>query len=458
MFPGIRNVLLQRPDRTFVNKLIHLVLPMALQQLLMSSLFIFDTIFVGGLGDAYLGAVGQAGNLTMLMWCGYYAISSAGSIYAAQYWGKNKDVTGVRKAFTVSLLFNAVIAVVFFAIAFFLRDFLMQILSRDPEVRRIGSLYLSIVCFAYPFWAVSSVIAAILRSVGITKMPMIASVVSSVVNIAIDSVLVNGYLGFPKLGVPVAAASTILASVIELVLLLIFTRRSDGALAGKFSDFVRPEKSMVLQFLKTALPLAAKDQLWAAGVTVYSIAFAALGVASTAAFNVYNTLGEFMNVLFVSLGGAGGILIGHELGAGEIARAKNYAWRLIRLVTISGILLCPVFILLRDVMLLPFPNLTQGALQDAKGALLLMSFIIWAKGINFTNMNGILRSGGDTVGAAAIDIGMLWLVGVPLTTVAAMVLHLPFTAVFAMTCVEELVKVGVGIARVRRYKWAKVLV
>ena len=111
MFPGIRNVLLQRPDRTFVNKLIHLVLPMALQQLLMSSLFIFDTIFVGGLGDAYLGAVGQAGNLTMLMWCGYYAISSAGSIYAAQYWGKNKDVTGVRKAFTVSLLFNAVIVI-----------------------------------------------------------------------------------------------------------------------------------------------------------------------------------------------------------------------------------------------------------------------------------------------------------------------------------------------------------
>lgn len=447
-----------KQDKEFLHKLWHLTLPMALQQILMSTLFIFDTVFVGGLGDAYLSAVGQASNITMLLWCGFYAVSSAGSIYAAQFWGKNKDIEGVRKAFTTSLLFGGVVAVIFFIMAFFLNKYVMIILAKDPEVRRIACTYLSIVCFSYPLWAVSSMLAGILRSIGITKIPLYASVVGFGVNIALDSVLVNGYLGFPKWGVKAAAASTVIGAFLELSLLVILSRRAKSPVSLHRRDFVKPEKKLARQFFLAALPLAAKDQLWALGVTMYSISFTSLGVAASAAYNVYNTLGEFMNVFFISVGGAGGIMIGHLLGAAETDKAKNYAWRLLRIILLSGIILCPVFILLRGVMLLPFPNLTAEAVTYSNQALLLMSFIIWAKGINFTNMNGILRSGGDTVGAASIDIGMLWFFGVPLTLIAAMVLHLPFWQVFAMTCLEEIVKTGIGIARVRKYKWAKTLV
>jgi putative efflux protein, MATE family len=458
MFASVKNVLLMPRDKAFYNKLIHLALPIMLQQLLMSSLFILDTVFVGGLGDDYLGAVGQANHITMLMWCGYFAVSSSGAIFAAQYWGKDKDAAGVRKSYTASLIFNVFVGAVFFILAFVFHDAVMSVLNADSQVRQIGAQYLSIVCFAYPVWMVSSVLAAILRSMGIVKAPMIASVCSAAINILLDSVFVCGNLGFPKLGVAAAAASTIIGAVLELVLLLVFARRSKSAITVRRTDFIRPGRETIRQFLKTALPLAAKDQLWALGVTVYSISFAALGVASTAAFTVYGTMGEFTNVLFIAFGNAGGILIGHELGAGKIERSRNYAWRLLRLVFLTGVALCPVFILLRGVLLLPYPNLTAEAIEKARGGLLLVACIIWARGINYTNMNGILRSGGDTMGAAAIDIGMLWFVGVPLTVLAGMVLHLPFMAVVSMTCVEEIVKVFVSIARVKKYKWAKQLV
>jgi putative MATE family efflux protein len=458
MFSSAKNVLLMPRDKVFSNKIIHLALPMILQQFLMSSLFIFDTIFIGGLGDAYISGVGQSNNLTMLMWCGYYAVTSTGAIFSAQYWGKNKDKIGIRKSFTGSLVFNSFIAVTFFILALVFNKSVMSVLHSDEGVRSIGAGYLSLVCFAYPVWAVSSVYAATLRSMGITKTPMIASVVAVVINILLDSVFVCGNLGFPKLGVTAAAASTVLGAALELTLLLIFARRSGSALEARKADFVWPGKDMIRKLLKTALPLTAKDMFWALGITVYSISFAALGVASSAAYNVYNTLGEFMNLFFFSFGSAGGVLIGHSLGAGEIDRSKNYAWRLLRLIFLSCLALCPVFILLRDVMLLPFPNLSAEATANVQSALLLISFIIWAKGINFSNMNGILRAGGDTFGAAAIDICVLWLVGVPLTVIAGIALHLPFEVVVSMTCVEELVKVFVSIARVRKYKWARQLV
>ena len=458
MFSSVKNILLMPRDKAFSNKLVHLALPMMLEQFLMSSLFIFDTVFVGALGDEYLGAVGQAGNIQMLLWCGFFALSSAGAIFAAQYWGKNKDETGIRKVFSVSLIFTMLIAAVFFILSFFFGNEVMSVLTSDDKVRQIGAEYLSIVCFAYPLWAVMSVLASMMRSMGMTKKPMIASIVSAVFNILADGVFVNGNIGFPKLGVPAAAASTVVGALIELVLLFIFARRSDSPIMARRRDFVWPGKEMIKKYLKTALPLAAKDQLWAGGVAVYSISFAALGVAATAAYNVYGTLVRFMDVLFMALGNAGGILIGHELGAGKIERAKNYSWRLLRMVFLSSVALCPVFILFRDVMLLPYPNLTSQAIGFARESLLFGSLIIWARGINYTNMDGILRAGGDTLGAAAIDIGVLWGVGVPLTLLAGMILHLPFSTVIIMTCLEEVIKVAISIARVKKYKWAKQLV
>ncbi len=445
-------------DKVFSNKIVKLAIPMALQQLLMSSLFIFDKIFVGALGDAYIAAVGQANNITMLMWCGFYAVTSTGAIFSAQYWGKDKDQVGIRKSFTGALIFNSVIAVVFFTIALAFNNSVMSILHDDSSVREIGTGYLSLIGFAYPIWGVSSVYAAILRSMGITKTPMIASVVSVTLNILLDSVFVNGNLGFPKLGVTAAALSTVVGAALELALLLIFARRSRSALSARKADFVWPGNDMIRKLFKTARLLTAKDMLWALGMAIYSISFAALGVAASAAFNVYNTLGEFMNLVFFAFGSAGGILIGNMLGAGEIETAKNYAWRLLRLVFLSCLALCPVFILLRGVFILPFPELSEEAIGNIQNALLMISFFIWARGINFSNMNGILRSGGDIIGAAAIDIGVLWIVGVPLTVIAGMVLHLPFTVVVLATCVEEFVKVFISVARVRKYKWAKQLV
>jgi Na+-driven multidrug efflux pump len=232
--------------------------------------------------------------------------------------------------------FNAFIAVTFFTLAFVFHDAVMGVLNPHSEsIRKIGAEYLSIVCFAYPIWAVSSVYAAILRSMGITKKPMIAAVIAMSLNILLDSVFVNGNFGFPKLGVPAAAASTIVGAALELTLLLIFTRRSNSALEARKADFIWPGRKTVRKMLKTAAPLTAKDMLWALGIAVYSISFASLGETSIAAYNVYSTMGEFMNVLFLSFGGAGGVLIGHVLGAGEIDTAKSYAWRLLRLVFLA---------------------------------------------------------------------------------------------------------------------------
>ncbi|NLW89695.1 MAG: MATE family efflux transporter [Clostridiaceae bacterium] len=445
-------------DGEFNKKLMKLTIPMALQQLMMCCVFLFDTIIVSGLGDEYLGASGQSGHFTFLMWSGLFAISGAGSIYAAQYWGKDKDITGVRKAFTTTLLFGAGIAVPFFIVGFFFRDQVMFILAQDDRTRELGVQYLSIVSFAYLFWFMAAMFCSVLRSMGITRIPMIASAVSIGINVIMDSLIVYGFLGFPRLEIKGAALSTVVGAFVELVLLIVLARKAKLAVTFKRKDIVRPDRELLKKFTKAVIPMLAKDQMWALGVTVYSICFTYLGVAQTAAYNAYANLGEFMNIAFCAIGSAGGIMIGHELGKGELEKAKNYGWRLLRLILVTGLILCPIFILLSRVLLLPFPKLTPEAIQYAHQALVIISLVIWARGINFTNMNGILRAGGDTLGAALIDIGTLWLFGVPLALLAVIYLGLPFWGLMAVIATEEVIKVGISISRVRTYKWAKQLV
>ena len=458
MTSSIQRIIHMPHDPEFYTKLLRLMGPMAIQQLLMSSLFIIDTIIVSSLGDFYIAAVGQANQISLLMWCAFSAIESGGAVFAAQYWGKNKDLAGVHRAFTGSIVFGGGIALLFFVISVFFNNPVMHILAKDPTVIAIGCSYLRIAGFAYLLQVFSAMLSGILKATNNTRIPMIASISSVLTNVVLDILLINGYCGFPRLEEKGAALATVIAAFVDISVMVLLSRAAKAPVALRRSEFVRLDRVFSVKFSKIVAPMLTKDILWAMGVLLYGITFSYMGTAAIAAYNVFGTVGGVVNIFFISAGSAGGILIGHMLGASEIEKAKNYSWRLLRMMFISGIILCPLLFFGRDLLLIPFPNLSAEAITYAKQALLLTSFVIWAKGINFTNMDGILRAGGDTVAAFVIDIGSLWGIGVPLTMVSGMLLHLPFWQVFMMTCLEELLKTVVGTVRVSKYKWAKRLV
>ena len=234
---------------------------MAIQQFLMSSLFIIDTIIVSSLGDSYIAAVGQANQISLLMWCSFYAISSGGALFAAQYWGKNKDLEGVHRAVTVSMLFGGIIALIFFIIAFFFNDPAMHIMAKDPEVIAIGRSYIRIAGFAYLVQVVSAMLSSILKSTDNTRIPMIASISSIVTNIVLDTLLVYGYWGFPRLEEKGAAIATVIASLVDIIVMVSLARAANQSVALRLSDFVAPGKVFMRQFVRIVSPILTKDLL-----------------------------------------------------------------------------------------------------------------------------------------------------------------------------------------------------
>ena len=70
----------------------------------------------------------------------------------------------------------------------------------------------------------------------------------------------------------------------------------------------------------------------------------------------------------------------------------------------------------------------------------------------------ILRSGGDTVVALLIDVGPMWIVGIPLAFVGVLLFGWPVYAIVMFTFIEEIIKFTIGFPRALKNKWAKELV
>jgi Na+-driven multidrug efflux pump len=124
---------------------------------------------------------------------------------------------------------------------------------------------------------------------------------------------------------------------------------------------------------------------------------------------------------------------------------------------LSGLALGILVIFLKSPMVNLFSGLSLQVRQSAETILVIGAATIWFRAFNTVNIVGVLRSGGDTVFSLVMDAGTLWLIGIPFTGLAALVLRWPLEIVYLCTLSEELVKMLIGLPRFRSRKWMNVL-
>lgn len=96
--------------------------------------------------------------------------------------------------------------------------------------------------------------------------------------------------------------------------------------------------------------------------------------------------------------------------------------------------------------------------MDSSRIIVIFACILPFKVFNLFTVVGILRSGGDTTYALAMDAGGVWLIGVPFAFIGGLVWKLPIYWVFALVCSEEFFKATFGLYRLLSKKWIHNLV
>ena len=439
-------------DSEYFHLLLKIAVPITLQNLLTSSLNLASSVMVGQLGEAPVAAVGLAGQLFFLLTLVLFGILSGSAILTAQLWGKG-DVENVRRVLGFAVKMSLVAALIFWSISVFAPEFALGLYSNDPEVIRLGSEYLRVFCWSFPFFSVGFAYAMLMRTTGNVRLPLAVSVLALSINTILAYVLIFGLFGLPKMGIMGAAWAGLIARIIEFFLLIGFTYRNrNNPTAASLRHLVEFDPKFMLNVFKPILPVVLNEIFWSFGITMYSVIYAHMGTDAITAINIVQPIDQLSFVAFLGIGNATAIMVGNTIGRGETQKAYRYAGRSLGL-QISGGLLMGILVYSFAGLIFNLYNVSAQVIGDAYQILAFLSAAMWMRASNHVIIVGILRSGGDTRYSLILDGFVIWLVGVPLSAAGAFLFNLPVGYVYALALTEEATKFIFGSIRYFSRKW-----
>ena len=441
----------------FYKLLITISIPIVIQNLISSSLNLVDNVMIGQLGETYIAATGLANQIYFIMTLILFGGNSGISIYIAQYWGK-KETDKIKSVLSIGLLFAVFVSAIFFIIGFVFPTQTLALMSKDTAVVRLGASYMRIVSLSYVITAISFAFGFSSRSVGHPKLPMMAAVISLMINTVLNYILIFGKFGFPAMGIEGAAIATLIARVVEFIIVLSGIYKTIPVLAVSFKNFFTISSELVKKVGKTAFPVILNEGFWSLGMTAYALVYARIGTEAVAAVMITNTVNNLFMVVGFGLGNASSVMLGNTLGAGEIDKAIDYNKKFLALSILCGIVVGGLIMAIGPFLVRNLYQLTPESYDITLKTLFILALFMSFKFYNTIIVIGTLRSGGDTVYSMAMEITSVWLIGVPLAALGGFVFKLPVYWVVAMVNIEEVFKVLIGLPRLLSNKWAKRLV
>jgi putative MATE family efflux protein len=439
-------------DRAFYRGLFALSAPLVLQQLITASIQIVDNVMVGQLGETAIGAVGVINQLFFVVIITSFGVMSGSTIYMAQYYGA-KNEKKLQQSFHFTLLAAMFVGIVSFLLFTYADDALIGVFTQSTETTALAKDYISIIRFGLFAFAISIAISSSLRVVGITKPILWISVVTILLNTALNAILIFGLLGFPAMGVVGAAIATLIARVVEAVLSLWYLMRRQSILRLDMAKLFSIEWTLAKAIVIIGLPLLLNEFLWSLGQTTYLFVYSTRGDGALAAMNVTNTISQITFVMFQAIGAAAAVFVGNKLGENALEEAQLNSKRLILIATVFaigiGVLQFAISFFVLDIY-----SVSEATKLAAQFNIRVNSLFVPLYTMNVT-MFFIIRSGGDTVSTFLMDSGFMWVIAVPVALGLAFFTALPITIMFLLIQGTELLKVAFAYHRFSQKRWVK---
>ena len=374
------------------------------------------------------------------------------SMLAAQYWGKG-DRDAVERILALVLKITTPVSLAVFLAAQLCPGLLMRIFTRDEVLIAGGVRYLQVVGLSYLMTGISQIFLCILKNSGQAMKSTVISSFSVVLNIFLNAVFIFGFWIFPEMGISGAALATVIAKAAELLWLFAESCR-EGRIHLRMRYVIHTDPLLRKDFWKYTTPVLANEMVWGCGFTMYSVIMGHLGSDAVAANSIANIVKNLIACFCSGIGNGGGILVGNELGQGNLEKARSYGGRLCRISIVSGIISGLVLLALSP-LILSVSNLSDVSAGYLRGMLLICSYYMIGRAVNATTIAGIFCAGGDSRFGLLCDTIVMWVIAVPLGLISAFVLNLPVLAVYFVISLDEMVKLPAVYRHYKKYAWVK---
>ena len=442
----------QVKDTSFRKKLISLILPMTLQNLVFALVPISDAVMLLFLSPEAMTSVSLSAQVPFVLSLFIYSITAGGSILAAQYWGKG-DTESIEKIFGYMFSLSLPIMIIFFSCTMIIPEGVIGVFT-DKEVFITGAVpYLRYASFSYVFMTLAMIYETLLKNVGFVKQCTIASIVIVFLNIFLNAVFIFGLFGAPEMGISGAALATSISNGTGFIICLIFNLKLTK-FRLRFKNIFRVDLDLRKRFSKYTLPYTLNQLLWGFGFAMITVILGRLEEDVAMANSIATIIKDLVSCLCYAIASGSVIVIGNELGANRLDKAKLYGDKLFKIGVISGIIL-GIVAAASSPLVIKFVNLSEKAEHYLLIMLLMCSYYILGRSINSILIGGIFSAGGDTKFGFICDTLTMWAFIVPLGYIAAFKLDLPPMVVYFILNLDEIIKIPAVIIHYRKYKWVK---
>lgn len=437
---------------SFYQKLWLIALPITLQSIVQSALSMIDQYMVGQLGETAINAVGFGSKISFIFLLALAGITSATSIYTAQFWG-TRDKEKIGSVLGLTLGIGIALAAVPIGLSLMIPETIMRFFTQDQVVVQTGAAYMRIIAPGLIPLVFIQALSAVTRSCGNAKIPMATGFFSVFLNTILNFILIFGTPFNSAMGVEGAAYATTVSRFAECVLLLILFCKQ-AYFPVRWHSLRPRNKTLIFGFIATMMPLFINETLWAVGDSIFMSLYGRLGSVQSAAMIATFPIQGLCFGLMSGLGAASGIMIGNLLGEGQLDQAYAQSRKFMR----TGVLLAliiGIFVILLGPAYTHSLKISQSSQAFARQILWVFGGLLWIKVSNMILAGGILRSGGNTKSILALEMVGIWCIGVPVGLAAIAYTELTVPWIFLLVSLEEAFRLGVGLLLFKKRKWMR---
>ncbi len=299
-----------------LSLLIKFSLPMMLSAILQQLYSWADAFIVGNLdGELALAAVGSTTNIVGFIVFAITGFTGGLTIISAQFFGQG-DLVKSKQLLSTYISIFSIVFIIASIVLFFYTDQVLMLFKVPEDIFEMSKDYMQIYLLGLPFICIYNIYASILRGIGDSKLPFIAVIISSILNIILDII----FIGPLQMSTSGAALATTISQIVMMLYVFIAGNKKHVVL-----HFKKGDKLIHLDVFKKGLavgtPLMIQSSIIAAGSIVLQGFINGFGTPVIAGITTAYRVDSIMLTPIINLSMGLTTLIAQNVGAGNPVRA-----------------------------------------------------------------------------------------------------------------------------------------
>lgn len=389
------------------------LLPLIATNILQNLSGTINTVFVGQMmGVNAIAAVAVFFPILFCLMAFVIGLSAGATVLVGQAWGA-KNVEKVRCVVGSTLFMTLIGGSIIALLGVLFAEHILLALGTDPDVMHLSLPYVQWMLAGSPLLFIYIIYTSILRGVGDSTTPLIASGMTILIGVFITPVLIAGYFGFPKMGIVAPAIATIVGYLAVLVFLAVYLNKKDHPLKPDrhLLSHIRHQPELSKIILRLGIPTGVQMVTTSvAGLVIVGLVNR-YGSHATAAYGAVNQVLNYIQFPALSISIAASIFAAQAIGAGKSELLNKVTRTALGMnILITGGLVALAYLFSKYLMALFITDPTVVVLGQQLLFIVLWSIIFFGASAIFAS---IMRASGTVTIPMLINIAAIIGIEVP---------------------------------------------